>query len=145
MGLVNKVRQTVRDAILENPKLAPLFLQVAIEDALTYSQETQIGGPNGRIVEHLLENKKDSPLSYAAQQLVEIRAKLRRTTEITMADVVAFAGAEAIETLGGPRIVVQLGKLDYSSEENVPITVHDLSNGPETIGAFQKAVLRNVK
>lgn len=140
VGLVNKVRQTVRDAILENPKLAPLFLQVAIQDALTYSSETQVGGPNGRIVEHLLENDKGSPLYHAAQQLVEIQAKLRRTTEITMADCVTFAGAEAIESLGGPRIVVQLGKLDYS-EEKVPTTIYNLSNGPETIAAFQKAGL----
>jgi hypothetical protein len=139
VGLVNKVRQTVRDVVLENPKLAPLFLQVAIQDALTYTAETQIGGPNGRIVGHILENvAKNSPLYTAAIELVEIRAKLRRSTEITMADVVAFAGAEAVESLGGPRIVVQLGKLDYSSDE-APMTIYNLNNGPETIAAFSKA------
>jgi hypothetical protein len=142
VALVNKVRQAVRDAILQNPRLAPLFVQVAIQDALTYSAETQMGGPNGRIVAFLLENSKSHPsLNYAAQELVEIRAKLRRSTEITMADVVAFAGAEAIESLGGPRIIVQLGKLDYSVDEQVPIQIYDLFHGPDTIRAFQNAGL----
>jgi len=140
VGLVNKVRQTVRDAILQDVKLAPLFLQVAIQDALTYTAQTQAGGPNGQIVGYLLENHKESPLYYAAQQLQAMRVKLRQSTEITMADVVTFAGAEAIESLGGPRIVVQLGKLDYSQEQ-VPMTLYNLKNGPETIGAFHKAGL----
>lgn len=143
VGLVNKVRQLVRNAILQDSTLAPLFCQVAIQDALTYSAETQVGGPNGRIVPFLLEHSKSFPsLAHAAQVLVEIRAKLRQSTEMTMADVVTFAGAEAIESLGGPRIVVQLGKLDYTSpNEKVPITVYDLFHGTDTIAAFRNAGL----
>ena len=143
VGLVNKVRQLVRNAILQDPTLAPLFCQVAIQDALTYSAETQVGGPNGRIVPFLVEHSKSFPsLAHAAQVLVEIRAKLRQSTEMTMADVVTFAGAEAIESLGGPRIVVQLGKLDYTSpNEKVPITVYDLFHGTDTIPAFRNAGL----
>ena len=52
-------------------------------------------------------------------------SKVKRTTETTMADIVAFAGAESIESFGGPRSVVQLGKLD-SSEGLTAKTYADL-------------------
>lgn len=144
VGIVNKVRQAVRNVVLQDPKLAPLFLEIAIQDALSYSTATQAGGPNGQIVPYILQTvDKASPLLNAAQELVLIKSKLQRSTEITMADVVTFAGAEAIESLGGPRIVVQLGKLDLVSpdEPKSDLKLYDLRNGPETIDAFQKAGL----
>ena len=142
VGVVNQVRQSVRDAILQTPSLAPLLLELAIQDALTYDARstTRQGGPNGRIVSFILQKTCKDTLCMAAQELSTIQRKLQRSTFITMADLVALAGAQAIETLGGPRILVPLGKLD-DYEKNTPITIYDLTNGPSTIEAFQKAGL----
>ena len=142
VGIMNKLRQCVRDVILKDVQLAPLFLELAIQDALTYNTLTQKGGPNGRIVQYLLETKQPASLYSAAQELQAIRGKLQQSTEITMADLVTFAGAEAMESLGGPRIVLQLGKLDDVDVNNkLPMTIHELDNGPETIQAFQQSGL----
>lgn len=112
---VNKLRQTIRDALLKDPRLAPCLLKIAILDALTYNAATTEGGPDGSIVAVILSKDAPSSVSYltpAAEQLLEMYSKVKRTTETTMADIVAFAGAESIESFGGPRTVVQLGKLD---------------------------------
>ena len=37
---VNRLRQTIRDALLSDPKLAPCLLKIAIYDALTYNAST---------------------------------------------------------------------------------------------------------
>eukprot|EP00978_Attheya_sp_CCMP212_P001795 scaffold3698_cov43-Attheya_sp.AAC.2 len=146
IATVNKLRQNVRDAILKDPTLAPLFVKVAIQDALTYDAKDETGGPDGSIVSSILAS--DAPASLkglkpAAEQLSAIAAKIKRTTEITMADVVTFAGAEAIESAGGPRIVVQLGKTDPrpSKKGSTPTTTAypDLcgqDNGKEVVSAF---------
>ena len=115
IAFVNKTRQNVRDVIVAQPELAPQFLQLAIQDGLTYNAGDQRGGPDGSIISAILS--KDSPtdlafLITASEVLVDLKAKLKKSTEISMADLVTFAGAEAIEVMGGSRVVVQLGKLD---------------------------------
>ena len=44
------------------------------------------------------------------RELVGLQKTLKRTTEITMADMVALTGAEEIKTAEGASLVVQLGK-----------------------------------
>ena len=53
-----------------------------------------------------------------ANDLVKrLHSELQRTTEISYADVVAFAGAAAIEAVGGPKVTVQLGRDDAKAAE----------------------------
>jgi hypothetical protein len=87
---------------------------------------------SGKIVSE--EENKD--LAGAA---MELQDDIRRSTEVTMADVISFAGAEAIESLGGPTVVVQLGKLD--KDAGTPMRIYDLKDGPETIQAFRNSGL----
>ena len=120
---VNRLRQTIRDVLLKDATLAPCLLKIAIYDALTYNASTNEGGPNGSVVAVVLS--KDPPPSLielrpAAEALVAIYKLVKRTTETTMADIVAFAGSEAIESFGGPKSVVQLGKLDPSKGSPLP-------------------------
>lgn len=144
IATVNKVRQNVRNAILENPSLAPLFLKIAIQDGLTYDPKTQMGGPDGSIVALILsKNAPDSVsgLKEAAKKLSDIATYIKRTTEITTADVVAFAGAEAIESMGGPRVIVQLGKMDpkvaeKATGENSYPDLCGGKNGQNVVQAF---------
>jgi len=145
IATVNKVRQNVRNSILQSPTLAPLFLKIALQDALTYNPKTNEYGPDGTIVEVILSKNAPAsliPLQPAAQALKDIARKIKRTTEITMADMVTFAGAEAIESVGGPRIVVQLGKADPRKFET-PKSYPNLFEGKssEVVTAFQESGL----
>mmetsp|Transcript_44392 Transcript_44392/g.53665 ORF Transcript_44392/g.53665 Transcript_44392/m.53665 type:complete len:360 (+) Transcript_44392:127-1206(+) len=151
IATVNKLRQNIRDAILKNPAYAPLFLKIAIQDALTFNAETGEYGPDGSIIGVILAKDCPSslqPLQKAAGVLYDIRNKIKKTTEITMADVVGFAGAEAIETAGGPRIVVQLGKTDPipSASAKPAMSYPDLCGkgggaGATVVSSFLKAGL----
>ena len=126
IALATKLRQNLRDAIVKDPNLAPFFVELSIQVALN--------ARSGPIV--LATENKD--LIHAVSELQEIQSRLKRTTDVTMADVVAFAGAEAIESMGGPKIVVKLGKLD---DQGSPLRIYDLKNGPETILAFRNSGL----
>lgn len=143
VATVNKLRQTIRNRILKEPTLAPLFVKVAMQDALTYDSSTQAGGQDGTIISAIIG--KGAPPSLeslrpAAFALLDIAKEMKRTTEVTMADVVAFAGAEAIESTGGPRIVVQLGKLDPKPDSaggtDSYLDLENKSNGKAVVDAF---------
>lgn len=145
VATVNKLRQNIRDAINQDPQLAPLFLKVALQDALTYNAETELGGPDGNVVSIILSPDAPSALSGlrpAALRLVDIYQRVKRTTAVTMADLVTFAGAEAIESAGGPRVVVQLGKVDSKglsdkmSKDPKYVDLCGENNGKDIVNAF---------
>lgn len=149
IGTVNRLRQNFRDAMLQDPSIAPMFVKVAIQDALTYNAETEQGGPDGSIVADILSDKIPSlsGLKPAALVLDDLYKKIKRSTEVTMADLVGFAGAEAIESFGGPRIPIQLGKLEpkvankaSTSSTNYP-DLCSKSAGTEVVDAFLKSGL----
>ena len=82
IAAVNKIRQNVRDVIVAQPELAPQFLQLAIQDGLTYNAKDQRGGPDGSIISAILS--KDSPadlafLKTASEVLVNLKAKLKKS------------------------------------------------------------------
>lgn len=119
IATVNKLRQNVRDAIVADPSMASQFLKIAVQDALSYNSGTEEGGPDGTIIDVILAGDKSvEGLKPGATKISEIAKKIKRTTEVTMGDVVEFAGAEAIETCGGPRIPIQLGKIDPSKRNS---------------------------
>jgi hypothetical protein len=51
--------------------------------------------------------KVNPGLKAAVDTLKGINKQVKKTTECTLADVIAYAGAEAIEASGGPRIQVR--------------------------------------
>ena len=51
--------------------------------------------------------KVNPGLKAAGDTLKGINKQVKKTTECTLADVIAYAGAEAIEASGGPRIQVR--------------------------------------
>jgi hypothetical protein len=75
--------------------------------------------------------------------LVETEKRLRKKVAISLADTIAIGGAEAIESIGGPVLTVQLGRADTPKDGLKSPVPLDLFSGKrsneEVIGAFKNA------
>lgn len=149
VAAVDTLRERVRRAILQEPTLAPAFYQLALLDGLTYNAETKEGGPDGGVV-RLVLNSKDTDdytrnLAKAANVLIDSAVALKKYTAITIPDAVAIGGAEAIQSIGGPILSVQLGRIEGPKNAKLPdINVNLLSGNAkqgEVLKAFRRAGL----
>lgn len=106
IATINKLKQLLRNSLLQTPAQASPFLKLALADSLTFNSMTREGGPDGAIQfdSGALENNPE--LASALLELKRIKKQLAKTTEVSLADVLQLAGAEAIEACGGPRIQV---------------------------------------
>jgi hypothetical protein len=149
VAAVDSLRERVRQAILKKPALAPSFYQLALLDGLSFNSKTQTGGPDGSVVIAALNSKNTDDytanLQEACQVLISAGIALKKYTAITIGDSVAIGGAEALHTIGGPTLPVQLGRMEPNKK--APLSSLDLSifNGnatPETVNtAFKSAGL----
>ena len=141
IATVNKLKQKLRNGILSNPSIAADLLKVSINDALGYDIESQDGGPDGSIqFEADLDHNKG--LNNAISLMQDVKKQLQRTNSVSFADVCAFAGAEALETVGCGRVIVQVGRVD-SKDPNLKSIGVDFQN-PETsqvLGGFSSSGL----
>ena len=130
IATVNKLKQKLRNGILSNPSIAADLLKVAINDALGYDVTSQDGGPDGSIqFEADLDHNKG--LSSAIALMQDVKKQLQRTNSVSFADVCAFAGAEALETVGCGRVIVQVGRVD-SKDPNLKSIGVDFQNPIDT-------------
>lgn len=111
IATVNKIRQNVRNECAADLSLIVPLFQLSLADAFSYDAATGSGGIDGSIL-YEMDRASSKGLEKAAAKVRQLHADLARTTEITYADVVAFAGAAAIEAVGGPKVNVQLGRDD---------------------------------
>jgi len=74
-----------------------------------YDAATNEGGPDGSIAFEM-DRDQNAGLKPALETLLKVKREIQSTNEVTFGDVCAFAGAVAIESTGGPRIPVQLGR-----------------------------------
>jgi len=148
VGTVDTVRERTRRAILQNPKLAPAFYQLALLDGLSFDAKQQKYGPNGGVIYAVLNNKDESAymtnLKGAANVLIQAERDLKKKTAVSIADCVAIAGAESIESIGGPILPVQLGRLEVekSKMQISPLPLDILSgnrSNQEVLAAFRNA------
>lgn len=132
VGTVDTVRERARRAILQNPALAPAFYQLALLDGLSFDAKEQKYGPNGGVIFSVLNSKEKeseyySNLKEAALVLIQAEKDLKKKTAVSIADCVAIAGAEAIESIGGPILPVQLGRLEVEKGKmqvsNLPLDI----------------------
>jgi catalase (peroxidase I) len=65
-----------------------------------------------------MDRGQNEGLKPALAVLTKIKQEMQSTNEVTFGDICAFAGAMAIESTGGPRIPVQLGRTD-SGQSNM--------------------------
>lgn len=148
VAAVDSLREAVRRAILENPKLATSFYNLAIMDGLSFDVNSRAGGPDGRIVRQVMESKANDPfvadLKESCLTLISAKENLKRKTAITLADAVAIGGAEAIESIGGPVLSVQLGRTDAPKSSQLsplPVDLLSGSNPDQVVTAFRRAGL----
>jgi hypothetical protein len=149
VGTVDSLRESVRRAILKNPKLAPSFYQLALLDGLSFDAKTNKFGPDGSVMKVVLTSKDTDDytknLQEAAYALVAAEKVLKSKTAVTIADAVAIGGAEAIESIGGPVLTVQLGRADAGRSNDISPLPVDLFSGnrppSEVAAAFKRAGL----
>lgn len=116
IATVNRIKQAIQNECAGDLSLLPAMLQLSLSDAFSYQTATRTGGIDGSILLEL-DRESSQGLQAAAAKLQQIHTALKRQTQISKADVVAFAGAAAIEAVGGPRVVVQLGREDAKQPE----------------------------
>jgi hypothetical protein len=124
VSAVDSLREAVRRSLLQNPKLVPYFLELALLDGLSYNDETREGGPDGSVIKAVLSSKDTSEHTKALQEcasvLIEAKKNLKKMSSITIADAVALAGAEAVNAVGGPVLPCQLGRTDTAQKAPIP-------------------------
>lgn len=127
VGTVDSVRERTRRAILQDPKLAPSFYQLALLDGLSYNAASNKYGPNGGVIYAVLNSKDNSEyvdaLKRAANVLIQAEKDLKKKTAVSIADCVAIAGAEAIESIGGPVLPTQLGRMEPDKKKGIELNV----------------------
>jgi len=132
--------------------LAPAFYQLALLDGLSFNAKDQKFGPNGGVIYAVLNAKnKDSEyisnLNDAALVLIQAEKDLKKKTAVSIADCVAIAGAEAIESIGGPVLPVQLGRMEVDKSQvkvnpNFPLDILSGNRSKkEVLTAFRNAGL----
>ncbi|XP_027083991.2 putative L-ascorbate peroxidase 6 isoform X1 [Coffea arabica] len=86
-------------------------LRLVFHDAGTFDIYDKTGGMNGSILHEL-----DRPENKGLKKSVKIPEKAKSQIDIlypvSWADLIAVAGAEAVSVCGGPKIPVQLGRID---------------------------------
>lgn len=149
VSAVDSIKEKVRRAILQKPILAPAFYQLSLLDGLSYQESTRKFGPDGSIIANVLTSKADDEytqnLKEACNILIDGAKSLKRKTAITVSDAVAIGGSEAIETIGGPVLAVQLGRMEPPKGSPLPPLPIDLfsgkRSGAEVAAAFRAAGL----
>jgi len=146
VGTVDSVRERTRRAILQDPRLAPSFYQLALLDGLSYNAGNNKYGPNGGIIYAVLNSKDDSQyiksLQGAAGVLIQAEKDLKKKTAVSIADCIAIAGAEAIESIGGPVLPTQLGRMEPDKKKGIELNMDlpvDLLSGKRTSGEVRAA------
>ncbi|CAL9180714.1 unnamed protein product [Musa hybrid cultivar] len=87
------------------------LLRLAFHDAGTFDLDDKSGGMNGSIV-YELDRPENAGLNKSLKVLEKAKMEIEKNQQVSWADLIAVAGAEAVSFCGGPVIPVQLGRLD---------------------------------
>ncbi|AOA62053.1 Cytochrome c peroxidase, mitochondrial [Komagataella phaffii CBS 7435] len=122
---------------LDYGSLAPNIVRLAWHVSATYDQRTGTGGSNGCTIRFPpeLTDPGNTGLHPAMSALNLIQAKF---PWISYADLYTFAGAIAIEYLGGPKIDWKPGRVDCTDQSLVP------PNGRLPLGSLGADHIRDV-
>ncbi|CAA0822760.1 Putative L-ascorbate peroxidase 6 [Striga hermonthica] len=96
--------------VLSKGKAAGL-LRLVFHDAGTFDEGDKTGGMNGSIV-YELDRPENMGLEKSLKVLAKAKAQVEAVQPVSWADLIAVGGAEAVSVCGGPKIPVQLGRID---------------------------------
>jgi L-ascorbate peroxidase len=108
-------RDRIHQLVSQDPSIAGPLVRLAFHDAITFDIGAD-SGPNASIQWELgrFENRGlAKPLQLIRDQMIRDNMIL----DISLADAIALAGAEAIESVGGPQIPIRMGRVDASVED----------------------------
>ncbi|KAL5074334.1 hypothetical protein RYX36_013318 [Vicia faba] len=128
-----RIKQELRK-VLSKGKAAGV-LRLVFHDAGTFEIDDNTGGMNGSIV-YELERPENAGLTKSVKVLQKAKTQIDAIYPVSWADVIAVAGAEAIELCGGPTIQVSLGRQDSlgpDPEGKLPEETLDASGGLSTM------------
>ncbi|KAL2622123.1 hypothetical protein R1flu_002328 [Riccia fluitans] len=131
---LEKIREAVRKVVTKAK--AAGVLRLVFHDAGTFNLATSKGGMNGSVVLEL-DRPENQGLNRSVKVLSKVKAALEPDIQVSWADLIAVAGAEALSICGGPKIDVKLGRLDSSvpdPEGQLPV---ETLSGSQLRGAFQ--------
>jgi hypothetical protein len=111
IATVNKIKQKLRNAVNQDPTIAPILFRLAINDALCYDAASGDGGLDASILFEL-DREENKNLEKALSVIDTVKRELQRTNTVSASDLIAFGGAEALETVGSGRVTVQVGRFD---------------------------------
>ncbi|KAK1307424.1 putative L-ascorbate peroxidase 6 [Acorus calamus] len=103
------IREEVKK-VLSKAKAAGV-LRLVFHDAGTFDLEDNSGGMNGSII-YELERPENAGLSKSIKVLERAKLEVEKVQQVSWADMIAMAGAEAVSLCGGPQIPVRLGRID---------------------------------
>lgn len=130
---------TIREFLVELMPIehAPAHVRLAFHDAGTYDQHTRTGGAHGTVrIKEELQRADNTGWGQACMELIaEAKAQF---PSVSWADLIAVAGAAAIEKCGGPVIRVGLGRSD--GDEVAP--PHRLPGGYEGAAMLKRMFAR---
>ncbi|EED91519.1 peroxisomal ascorbate peroxidase, partial [Thalassiosira pseudonana CCMP1335] len=92
------------------------FLRLAFHDAATREDSSSTGGPNGSI-KYELDWSENRGLSRPLKVIEQIHAEIVRNLNISLADTIALAGAQAVQAARGPTISIRLGRRDATKAD----------------------------
>ncbi len=124
--------QDVKKIIKENieKKNAPGLVRLAFHDSGTFCKNTNSGGVSGSITNPSeLGREENDGLKKSADLIILLKSKL---PSITVPDIIAVAGAAAIEICGGPIINVSLGRKE-SFDDAPKARLPDENDGSEKL------------
>ncbi|KAH6761401.1 ascorbate peroxidase 6 [Perilla frutescens var. hirtella] len=97
---------------------APGLLRLVFHDAGTFDEGDKTGGMNGSIV-YELDRPENTGLQKPVKILEKVKGQVDSVRPVSWADLIAVAGAEAVSICGGPKIPVQLGRIDATVPDPV--------------------------
>ncbi len=123
-----KLKDVIKSCI--EKKNAPGLLRLAFHDSGTFCKKENNGGVSGSItnLSELARDENDG-LKNSAELVMKLKEKL---PDVSVPDLIAVAGAVAVEICGGPAIEVQLGRKECfkdAPESRLP----DENDGPKEL------------
>lgn len=104
--------------VVTKPK-APVILRLAYHDAGTFSAAAGNGGANASI-QFELDRPENTGLKRGWKLIEQIQDNLKKTPaqgKLSNADLIAVAGAYAVQICGGPSIDVPIGRVDATAAD----------------------------